>query len=172
MNTKDETGTASSEAPTQHGPGKTFLCVVDESEEFGAALRFACGRARSTDGRVALLYVMQPAEFQHWIAVGERMREEAREEAEELLQVVASLVQKRVGKTPTLYIREGTVREEVVKLVDEEKDISILVLGAATGTDGPGPLVTYLVEKMTDQLRVPVTIVPGGLSEEDIDAIV
>jgi len=100
------------------------------------------------------------------------MREEAREEAEELLQVVASLVQKRTGKTPTLYIREGTVREEVVKLIDEERDISLLVLGAATGTDGPGPLVTYLVEKMTDRLRVPVTIVPGGLSDEEIDAIV
>ena len=172
MSTIDEADTAPSENSTQGGSGKTFLCVVDESEEFGAALRFACGRARNTDGRVALLYVMQPAEFQHWIAVGERMREEAREEAEELLQVVASLVQKRVGKTPTLFIREGTVREEVVKLINEEKDLSILVLGAATGTDGPGPLVTYLVEKMTDQLRVPVTIVPGGLSEEEIDAIV
>jgi len=172
VSTLDETGTPTTEVPSQDGPGITFLCVVDESEEFGAALRFACGRASSTDGRVALLYVMQPAEFQHWIAVGERMREEAREEAEELLQVVASLVQKRTGKTPTLYIREGTVREEVVKLIDEERDISLLVLGAATGTDGPGPLVTYLVEKMTDRLRVPVTIVPGGLSDEEIDAIV
>jgi len=172
LSTIDETGSAPSESPAPERPGKTFLCVVDESEEFGAALRFACGRAHSTDGRVALLYVMQPAEFQHWIAVGERMREEAREEAEEMLRVVASVVQKRVGKTPTVYIREGTVREEVVKLIDEERDVSFLVLGAATGTDGPGPLVTYLVEKMTDQLRVPVTIVPGGLSDEEIDAIV
>ena len=150
---------------------RSFLCVVDESEEMANALRFACRRATKTGRRVSLLYVMQPAEFQHWMAIGERMREEAREEAEELLQVVSSVVQKRTGKMPTCYIREGTIREEVVKLINEETDIALLVLGAATGTDGPGPLITYLVEKMAGQLRVPVTIVPGSLSEEEIDAI-
>ena len=149
----------------------SFLCVVDESEEMANALRFACRRATTTGRRVSLLYVIQPAEFQHWMAIGERMREEAREEAEELLQVVSSVVQKRTGKMPTCYIREGTIREEVVELINEETDIALLVLGAATGTDGPGPLITYLVEKMAGQLRVPVTIVPGSLTEEEIDAI-
>jgi len=149
----------------------SFLCVVDESEEMANALRFACRRATTTGRRVSLLYVIQPAEFQHWMAIGERMREEAREEAEELLQVVSSVVQKRTGKMPTCYIREGTIREEVVELINEETNIALLVLGAATGTDGPGPLITYLVEKMAGQLRVPVTIVPGSLTEEEIDAI-
>lgn len=151
--------------------GRTFLCVVDETEEFAAALQFACRRATNTNGRVALLYVVQPAEFQHWMAIGERMREEAREEAEEMLNVVASVVQKRTGQMPALYIREGTVREEVVALIEEEASISLLVLGAASGAEGPGPLVSYLVEKMAGRLRVPVTIVPGNLSEEDISAI-
>ena len=105
------------------------------------------------------------------MAVGERMREEAREEAEEMLNVVASVVQKRMGHMPVLYIREGKLREEVVKLIEEEDGISLLVLGAASGTDGPGPLVTYLVEKMAGRLRVPVTIVPGSLAEEDIALI-
>ncbi len=151
--------------------GRTFLCVVDDSEEFAAALQFACRRATNTNGRVALLYVVQPAEFQHWMAVGERMREEAREEAEEMLNVVASVVQKRTGHLPVLYIREGKIREEVVKLISEENDISLLVLGASSNTEGPGPLVTYLVEKMAGRLRIPVTIVPGSLSEDDIEHI-
>lgn len=147
---------------------RTFLCVVDDTEEFGAALQFACHRANNADGRVALIYVIQPAEFQHWMAVGERMREEAREEAEEMLNVVASVVQKRTGHMPVLYVREGKLSEEVVKLIKEEDGVSLLVLGAATGTDGPGPLVSYLVEKMTGQLRIPVTVVPGNLSEDEI----
>ncbi len=151
--------------------GRTFLCVVDETEEFAAALQFACQRAKNSGGRVALLYVIQPAEFQHWMAVGERMREEAREEAEEMLNVVASVVQKRLGHMPVLYIREGALREEVVNLIEEEGGISLLVLGAASGTDGPGPLVSYLVEKMAGKLRVPVTIVPGSLTEEEIALI-
>jgi len=151
--------------------GKTFLCVVDDTEEFSRALHFACCRAVNTGGRVALLYVTQPVEFQHWMAVGDRMREEAREEAEEMLSVVAGRVQEKTGQTPAVYIREGTVREQVVDLINEETHVSFLVLGAASGTDGPGPLVSYLVERMTGELRVPVVIVPGGLSNEDIDAI-
>jgi len=150
---------------------RTFLCVIDSSAEMGHALRFACYRAHNTNGRVALLYVMQPAEFQHWMAIGDRMRMEAREEAEELLQVVSALVQKRTGHTPACYIREGRVGEEVLNLIDEEENISLLVLGAASGTDGPGPLVSYLVEKMTGKLRVPITIVPGNLTDEQIKAI-
>jgi len=160
--------TENNTVPADH---RSFLCVVDESDEMGNALRFACRRASRSGRRVSLLYVIQPAEFQHWMAIGERMREEAREEAEELLQVVSSVVLKRTGQMPTCYIREGTIREEVVDLINEEKGIALLVLGAATGTDGPGPLVTYLVEKMAGQLRVPVTIVPGSLTEEEIDDI-
>lgn len=151
--------------------GRTFLCVVDETDEFAAALQFACHRAVNTGGRIALLYVTQPAEFQHWMAIGERMREEAREEAEEMLNVAASVVQRRTGQLPALYIREGTVREQVTELIDEQQDISLLVLGAATGTDGPGPLITHLVEKMAGTLRVPVTIVPGTMTEADIEAV-
>jgi nucleotide-binding universal stress UspA family protein len=162
---------ATKETPASQLTGRTFLCVVDETEEFAAALQFACRRAHNSNGRVALLYVIEPAEFQHWMAVGERMREEAREEAEEMLNVVASVVQKRMGHMPVLYIREGKLREEVVKLIEEEDGISLLVLGAASGTDGPGPLVSYLVEKMAGKLRVPVTIVPGSLSEEEIALI-
>ena len=163
-----------SDQDTKDSPEKdnrSFLCVVDESDEMGNALRFACRRANRTGRRVSLLYVIQPAEFQHWMAIGDRMREEGREEAEELLQVVSSVVHKRTGQMPTCYIREGTIREEVVDLINEDTDIALLVLGAATGTDGPGPLITYLVEKMAGRLRVPVTIVPGSLTEEEIDAI-
>ncbi len=150
---------------------RTFLCVVDESEELSQALRFACTRAMNSGGRVALLYVIEPAEFQHWMAVGDLMREERREEAEEMLNVVASVVQRRIGTTPVIYIREGNVTEELISLIDEESGISVLVLGAATGPEGPGPLVSYIVQKMAGRLRIPITIVPGSLTDEQIDAI-
>lgn len=148
-----------------------FLCVVDESEELSRALRFACRRAERADGRVALLYVIEPAEFQHWMAVGDLMREEARADAEEMLQVVAAVVQQRTGVTPVIFIREGNLTEELIGLIDEETAIAQLVLGAATGSEGPGPLVSYLVEKMAGRLRVPITIVPGNLTDEQIIAI-
>jgi len=149
----------------------TFLCVVDNSQELSRALRFSCQRAKRVGGRVALVYVIEPAEFQHWIGVGDLMQEEAREEAEALLAEAADRVMLSTGKIPALYILEGNTTAELIGLVDQEKNISLLVLGAATGKDGPGPLVSYFIEKAAGKMRVPITVVPGNLSDEDIDAI-
>ena len=150
---------------------RVFLVVVDDTEEMRLALRFACGRARNTNGRVALLFVVEPTDFQHWMAVGDLMREEARNEGEQLLQRLAARVNELTGTLPVLYVREGTRREELLKLIDEEPSISILVLGASVDKRGPGPLIEALTGKLVGKLRLPVTIVPGNLSEEEIDAI-
>jgi nucleotide-binding universal stress UspA family protein len=150
---------------------RVFLVIVDETEEMEVALRFACRRARHTGGRVALLYVIEPAEFQHWMAVEDLMREEARSEGEQLLQKLAARVNELVGSIPILYVREGKVRDELFKLLDEEPRVSILVLGANPGSRGPGPLVSALTGKMIGKLRVPVTVVPGNLADEEIDMI-
>lgn len=157
-------------APTETSD-RVFLVVVDETEEMNVALRFACRRARNTGGRVALLYVIEPADFQHWRAVEELMREEARSEGEQLLQRLAAQVNEQVGAIPILYVREGKVADELFKLLDEEPQISILVLGANTGARGPGPLVSALSGKMVGKLRVPLTLVPGNLDDEAIDSI-
>lgn len=148
-----------------------FLCVVDETEELWPALRFACRRANRRGARIGLLCVVEPAEFQHWLAIGELMREERREEAEETIQLIATAVHKQTGKMPVLYIREGDVKDELLAVIEEEKSIVLLILGAATGPDGPGPLISYLVQKKAGGLRVPITIVPGNLSNDDIDAL-
>jgi len=167
------TDTDQKDAPQTPATDKefTFLCVVDESEELGQALRFSCARAKRVGGRVALLYVIEPAEFQHWAAVGDLMREERRQEAEDLLKIISNIVYKRTGKMPIVYIREGIMSEQLMELIEQELDISLLVLGAASGSDGPGPLVSYLIQKMAGRLRVPVTVVPGSLTDEEIDAI-
>jgi hypothetical protein len=105
------------------------------------------------------------------MAVGDLMREEARNEGEQLLQRLAARVNELTGTLPVLYVREGSRREELMKLIDEEPSISILVLGASIDKRGPGPLIEALTGKFVGKLRVPVTIVPGNLNEEDIDSI-
>lgn len=150
---------------------RIFLVVVDDTEEMRAAMRFACRRARHTGGRVALLRVVAPAEFQHFAAIGDLMREEAREEAERLLQRLAGEVQRCSDHVAVLHVREGDTREELLALIDEEPSISILVLAAGTGPEGPGPLVSALVGKHAARLRIPLTIVPGTLGDEEIDRI-
>jgi nucleotide-binding universal stress UspA family protein len=150
---------------------RMFLVVVDESEELHVALRFACRRAQRTGGRVALLYVMEPSNFAHWMAVEKVMEEERRTAAEERLQSLSTMVMEWIGEMPVLFIREGSRRAELLSLMDEEPAISILVLGAARTPGGPGPLISALTGKYSEQLHVPLTIVPGTLSEEEIDAL-
>ena len=149
----------------------TFLVVVDESDELQQALFYACRTAVRTSGRVALLKVVAPAEFQHWASVGELMREERREEAEDLLRTISAGVQQRTGSMPIMHIREGDIQEELVTLINEDESICTLVLGAATGDYGPGPLVSALVNQLSGNLRIPITVVPGSLTQAEITAI-
>ncbi|NNG05372.1 MAG: universal stress protein [Inquilinus sp.] len=157
-------------APDPDGQ-RIFLVVVDDTDEWVAALHFACRRALHTGGRVALLHVIEPVEFQHWMSVGEVMREERRQEAEQLLQRVAKQVNERTGTMPELHAREGTAQEQLLALIDEQPSISVLVLGASTSSEGPGPLVQYVTTRGIGSLRIPITIVPGNLSEEEIDKL-
>ncbi len=150
---------------------RIFLVVVDDSEEMRVALRYAALRARHTGGRLALLYVIEPSDLQQWIAIETLMREERREAAEALLLKLSSEVADLCGSLPILHIREGRRRDELLALLEEEPDISVLVLAAGTGAEGPGPLVTHLVGKMSGKMRVPVTVVPGSLSDAQIAAL-
>lgn len=150
---------------------RVFLVVVDDSEEMKVALHFAGARAKNTGGRVALLHVQEPADFQHWMAVEEKMREENREAAEELLQELSADVMAWSGTMPIYFLREGDRSEELVRLLDEEPQISVVVLAASVRGGGPGPIISYMMGKGVGRLRVPITIVPGSLSDEEIRAL-
>jgi nucleotide-binding universal stress UspA family protein len=150
---------------------RVFLVVVDETAEHRIAVQYAARRAAHTGGRLALLYVIEPAELQHWIAIERLAHEERRQRAEELMHRLCEEIAPIAGSLPIVYIREGRRRDELLKLINEEPSISILVLAAGTGPEGPGPLISYLIGKPAARLRIPVTIVPGGLTAEQIDAL-
>ncbi|MGB0695064.1 MAG: universal stress protein [Rhodospirillaceae bacterium] len=151
------------------GINRTFLVVVDDTEEMGAALEYACRRAKATQGRVALLRTVEPAEYRQLAFVGSMLEKAAREEAETLLHRLAARVKERSGDLPILYVREGDPKDQLMALIDQEPGISVLVLAAGSGKDGPGPLVTACATGLIAKLRVPVTIIPAGLSPEDLN---
>ena len=153
------------------GRERVFLTVVDESEEMRVALHYASLRAKAVGGKVALLYVSEPSDFTQWMAVEDLEQAERRAEAETLLQDLSADVNKWAGSMPVLYIREGSRRDELLALIEEDPSISVLVLAASTKPTGPGPLIAALTGKFINKVRVPVTIVPGHLTDAQIEAL-
>lgn len=149
---------------------RKFLVVVDGTPESHAALRFAARRAHGTGGNVALLLVVEPESHEHWLGVGSLMKEEAQAEAEAVLGECVGLVELLGGEKPKTHIRHGQLAEEIARLIDEDRSISTLVLAAAVGSGGPGPLVSSIGAGKS-AVHIPVTIVPGDLSDEEIDAL-
>jgi len=150
---------------------RKFLVVADDTPEFQTALRFACRRAHSTGGYVALLRVIEPEYFEHWSGVREELDRQAREEAEAILQKSAELVQAETGLPPEFIIKNAeSVRAALREVISSDPDIKILVLAAAVGGRGPGPLVASLTKEGVrwGERKVPVTLVPGDLTDEEI----
>jgi nucleotide-binding universal stress UspA family protein len=148
---------------------RKFLVVADGSPESRVALRYVARRAQHTGGRVTLLGVAEPGDIQQWRGVEEIMRDEAHAEAESLVHAAAKLVNELTGILSELVVLYGRRTDCLKDLIAADKDISILVLAAATSKDGPGLLVSTFVASADH--AIPVTIVPGGLTDEAIDAL-
>ena len=149
---------------------RKFLLILDDSQECLNAMRFAAMRAARTGGGVEVLAVIPPEEFNHWIGVSDIMRSEARERIEVHFEVFAKWMRDRQSIDPELVIREGEPIQEILAQVKDDPEIGMLVLGAGTDKKGPGPLVTQLT-KNAGSLPIPMTIVPGDLSKERLEAI-
>ena len=149
---------------------RKFLVVVDDSPEFEAALRYAARRARSTGGHLVMLRIIPPAASDaHWAGVREEIERQTRAEAEATLNNWAAEAAERSGSTPILLIERGDPQGCIRKVVGEDPDIKILVLAA--GSNAPGPLVAAVVKQgaaFTGR-KLPVTIVPGELTEKEIE---
>ena len=105
----------------EHVAGQVkFLVCVDASPPSKVAVHYACRRAKNTNGRVALLHVVQPVDFRQWSGVEEMMREEQREGAEVLLSDLARDVNAWAGLMPELMVREGRIGDEILGAVDDD----------------------------------------------------
>ncbi|WP_377291310.1 universal stress protein [Rhizobium sp. SG2393] len=152
------------------GHRRKFMAVIDDTPECMRAVHYAGMRAKNSNGGLVLLYVIANGDFQHWLGVEEIMRAEAREEAETTLAKIAQEVRETVGIEPEAVIREGSATEEIHGLIEEDRDIAILVLAAGSAKDGPGPLVSSIAGKAA-AFPIPVTVIPDALTDEEIDAL-
>lgn len=149
---------------------RKFLVVADDTPEVSAALRYACRRAASTGGRLSLLRTIAPSSHEYWSGVRDEIERQTRAEAEAVLQAHAETVMRLCGQPPELIIRDGEPAAGIRAAIGDDPDIKVLVLAAAAGRGGPGPLVSAIAKEgvISGDRRLAVTIVPGDLSDEEI----
>ena len=148
---------------------RKFLVVIDETEECDRALTFAAYRTKRTGGTVVLMSVIAQPEF-IGLGVEDVLRAEAVEEAERLLDQRLARIRDIGDVRAETLVREGNGPEEIEAVIDRDHDIAILVLAASKSPDGPGPLVTHFAAR-ANVLPIPLTIVPGRMSDDEVIAI-
>ena len=145
------------------------LVVADESAEFPAALTYAGHLAKRTGWRLIMLRVIEPSDPAPWASITDEMRRQAQEAAESLTQRFAAEVWAECGVSAEPVLREGDLKPELRKLLEQDASIKLVVLAAGEGPGGPGPLVTQLGKTAGLGARpVPVLVVPGALSREEV----
>ncbi|NLS02073.1 universal stress protein [Rhizobium sp. P32RR-XVIII] len=152
------------------GHRRKFMAVIDGTPECQCAVHYAGRRAKNSNGGLVLVYVIPEGDFQQWLGVEEIMRAEAREEAEAVVAKSALVVRETIGIEPEIVIREGSSVAEINAVIEEDRDIAILVLAASSAKEGPGPLVSSVVGKAA-AFPIPVTVLPDTLTNEELDAL-
>ena len=150
-----------------------ILVIADESTEMEIALEYACARSKKTSRKIIIATFIQPLDVLTTQGVTEIMKNEAREEAEKLQHKAAKYVQEKTGEMPALTIREGETIAELKKLIEEEKNINVLVLASNSEPKNKESnlIINSLVSQEITNMRIPVMIVPGNLSKDHIALI-
>lgn len=149
---------------------RKFLVLFDDSRESLNAMRFAAMRAATTGGEVVVLSVIQTADIQHGFGVAEVMRAEAFERIEAHFEVFAKWMRARPKVEPELVVREGVPAEELIALIGEDPEIGVVVIGLNSEKPTMNPVLNRLLRE-AGRLACPITIVPGELSKERLEAI-
>ncbi len=128
-------------------------------------------KAHRRGSSVDLLHVITPADFQTLGAIADRMREERHNEGEQLLKTLSEEAS-RFGIVPSLVVREGAVGDEILAAALDDPGVNIIVIGVAHQSAGRGKLAAWLAGQLGSKLFVPILMVPGNLTDQQLQALV
>ena len=150
-----------------------ILVIADDSPEMEIALEYACARSKKTSRKIIIATFIEPLDVLTTQGVTEIMKNEAREEAENLLQKAASHVKNKTGEMPLWHLEKGETIAELKKLLEEEEKINVLVLAANSDPKNKesNMIINSLVSQEITNIKVPVMIVPGNFSKDHIALI-
>lgn len=149
---------------------RTYLVVVDDSEEARVALRFAARRAAKTNGRIEVLGIVEPQEFVQFGGVQAAIEEEQKLRIQGVVSAAIGEILDESGVEANIVVRQGEAVRTVRDFIGAREDVAALVLGAAASGD-PGPLVRDFSGTDAGRLPCPLMIIPGSLSDRRLEQL-
>jgi nucleotide-binding universal stress UspA family protein len=148
---------------------RKYLVIIDDSPECSRAVTYAAYRARRVGGGIVFLALIDTADFQQFLGVEEVMRAEALEDAERLIDTHLAKVR---AIDPAIsvetLVREGRGTAPIEDVIAQDRNVAILVLAASSS--GEGPLIAAFGQG-GGGLHIPVTIIPGAMTDAEIQAV-
>ena len=151
---------------------KKFLVVIDDSKELKNAIHFAAQRAKNTNGALSMLYVVNHAINAQWSKVEHLIEQEETSEAKKICRNWSQVIKNKFNIDTEIIIKLGNRKDEILKLLKEDKNIRFLVLATSGDGENPGPIIKSLLSSKMKDLSIPIVLVPGSMDEKDIDLIV
>lgn len=149
-----------------------YLVCVDNREESKVALRLACKKAAIRGSSVAMLHVIAPADFQTLGVIADRMREERLDEAKKLMEKLADEAKEAYGVIPSQILREGPTGDEILTVALDDPDVNMIVIGIAHESSGRGKLAAWLAGQLGNKLFIPLMMVPGNLTDQQLQSLI
>ena len=150
---------------------KNYLVIIDESDELKNAIYFAAKRSAVNNADLIMLYVVRPAVNTEWASVSNLIEQEETSEGKKISRLWSAVVEEKFKIKPKIIIKMGDKVDEIIKFLKEDKTIRFLVLASSIDNDNPGPIIKSLSKKMND-LSVPLVIIPGLISEKELDNLI
>ena len=151
-------------------PKRTYLVVVDDSEEARVALRFAARRAAKTDGKIEVLGIVEAQDFVQWGGVQSAIEEEQRMRIEGVVSAAIGELLDESGVEANVFVQQGEPVKAVRDYIGNRQEVAALVLGAAP-SGNPGVLIANFCGHDSGRLPCPVMIIPGSLSDERLEQL-
>ena len=148
-----------------------YLVCVNTEQYSEVALHFTCYLAKKNNGAIVLLHVIEPADYKSLGMVADKMRKEKHAESQKFLSELAGKAKDWSGITPIVMVREGLIEDEIIAVVEENPTIRMLIAGVSSESSKKSKIIPPLVSVISTKLLIPMLIVPGTMTNQDMEEV-
>jgi len=155
----------------EKGHTRKFMVIVDGTPESEVSLYFAARVAKRTNGSLVLFYPIEKTSLRRWVGINDAQSEIEETKAQSIFRLFRKLLSDMgfADMSTETVVRKGDPAVEIIRYIEKDEDIAVLVLGASGDSEGPGPLVGALgAGSWAGNFPIPIYIVPGTLTQDEI----